>query len=107
MTPAPEDRIDRTAQPPVRAGRELHTSNWGSRDTLPSYPHPARPSRHGASSPAPPGIGLIRRPGRGTARLTRLTAQVTARPASRATPAFALRWSAHRRHHQAVADTIT
>ena len=53
--------------------------------------------------PCPPRLGPIRLSVAETARLTRLAAQVTAGLISRARLAFALRWSARRRRHQATA----
>ena len=61
-------------------------------------PVPAR-----AGQPRPPRIGLIRLSVAETARLTRLAAGHTAGLISRARLAFALRWSARRRRHQAIA----
>ena len=57
---------------------------------------------HGGQ-PRPPRIALIRLSVAETARLTRLAAQAAARLISRAQLAFALRWSARRRRHQAIA----
>ncbi len=59
------------------------------------------PARGG--QPCPRGIGLIRLSVAETARLTRLAAQHAAGIISRARLAFALRWSARRRRHQAAA----
>ncbi len=59
------------------------------------------PARGG--QPCPPRITPIRLSVAETARLTRLAAQVTAGLISRARLAFALRWSARRRRHQATA----
>ena len=53
--------------------------------------------------PCPPRIGPIRLSVAETARLTRLAAQATAGLITRARLAFALRWSARRRRHQATA----
>ncbi|HUY45016.1 MAG TPA: IS701 family transposase [Streptosporangiaceae bacterium] len=59
------------------------------------------PARGG--QPCPPGIAPIRLSVAETARLTRLAAQATAGLITRARLAFALRWSARRRRHQATA----
>lgn len=61
-------------------------------------PVPAWPGQ-----PRPPGPGLIRLSVAETARLTRLASQHAAGLISRARLAFALRWSAWRRRHQATA----
>jgi hypothetical protein len=53
--------------------------------------------------PCPPRIGPVRLSVAETARLTRLAGQATAGLISRARLAFALRWSARRRCHQAAA----
>jgi SRSO17 transposase len=59
------------------------------------------PARGG--QPCPPRLGPVKLSVAETARLTRLAAQVTAGLISRARLAFALRWSARRRRHQATA----
>lgn len=59
------------------------------------------PARGG--QPCPRGIGLIKLSVAETARLTRLASRYTAGLISRARLAFALRWSARRRRHQAAA----
>ena len=59
------------------------------------------PARGG--QPCPPRPGLIKLSAAETARLTRLAAQAAAGLISRARLAFALRWSARRRRHQAIA----
>ena len=59
------------------------------------------PARGG--QPCPRGIGLIKLSVAETALLTRLAAQHAAGIISRARLAFALRWSARRRRHQAAA----
>jgi SRSO17 transposase len=59
------------------------------------------PARGG--QPRPPRPGLIKLSAAETARLTRLAAQAAAGLISRARLAFALRWSARRRRHQAIA----
>jgi SRSO17 transposase len=53
--------------------------------------------------PCPPGIAPIKLSVAGTARLARLAMQYTAGLISRPRLAFALRWSARRRQHQAAA----
>ncbi len=53
--------------------------------------------------PCPPCLGLIKLSVAETARLTRLAAQAAAGLITRARLAFALRWSARRRRHQATA----
>ena len=59
------------------------------------------PARGG--QPCPPRPGLIKLSAAETARLTRLAAQAAAGLISRARLAFALRWSARLRRHQAIA----
>jgi hypothetical protein len=59
------------------------------------------PARGG--QPCPRGIGLIRLSVAETAQLTRLAADYAAGLITRARLAFALRWSARRRRHQAAA----
>ena len=59
------------------------------------------PARGG--QPCPPRLGSVRLSVAETARLTRLAAQVSAALITRTLLAFALRWSARRRCHQAVA----
>jgi len=59
------------------------------------------PARGG--QPCPPRIAPIRLSVAETARLTRLAAQLTAGLITRTRLAFALRWSARRRRHQATA----
>ena len=56
-----------------------------------------------AGQPCPPGIAPIRLSIAETIRLARLAADYAARLISRARIAFALRWSARRRRHQATA----
>ena len=95
---------------PVPAGDGTAASNdpgTGSNDDvddadlripLGDAPVPAR-----GGQPRPPRIGLIRLSVAETARLTRLAARAGAGLISRAQLAFALRWSARRRRHQAIA----
>ena len=59
------------------------------------------PARSG--QPCPPRIGPVRLSVAETARLTRLAAQAAAGLITRTRLAFALRWSARRRCHQAAA----
>src|SRR5439155_24154123 len=61
------------------------------------------PSRGGQPCPPAQGIGLIKLSIAETARLTRLAQQHTAGILTRTRLAFALRWSARRRRHQATA----
>jgi len=55
------------------------------------------------ASSGPPRIGVIRLSVAETARLTLLARQATAGLITRTRLAFALRWSARRRRHQAIA----
>ena len=75
-----------------------HADDADLRIPLGDAPVPAR-----AGQPCPPRPGLIKLSVAETARLTRLAAQAAAGMISRAQLAFALRWSARRRRHQAIA----
>jgi SRSO17 transposase len=83
------------------AGADPDTGNDDDADLripLGDAPVPAR-----GGQPCPPRIGLIRLSVAETARLTRLAARAGAGLITRAQLAFALRWSARRRRHQAIA----
>ncbi len=62
-----------------------------------------RPAHSYEASSGPPRIGVIRLSVAETARLTLLARQATAGLITRTRLAFALRWSARRRRHQAIA----
>jgi SRSO17 transposase len=85
-------------------GTSLHGSDADDitdadlRIPLGDAPVPAR-----AGQPRPPRMGLIKLSVAETARLVRLAAEHAAGLLSRARLAFALRWSARRRRHQAIA----
>jgi Transposase DDE domain len=75
-----------------------HVNDADLQIPLGDAPVPAR-----GGQPCPPRIGAIRLSVAETARLTMLARQVTAGLITRARLAFALRWSARRRRHQATA----
>ncbi len=93
---------------PAAGGQDAHDSSATINDgditdadlqiPLGDAPVPAR-----GGQPCPPRIAPIRLSIAETARLTRLAAQYTAGLITRARLAFALRWSARRRQHQAAA----
>jgi len=78
--------------PPVHAGEADLVIPLGD------APVPAR-----GGQPCPRGIGHIKLSVAETARLTRLASQYTSGLMNRTRLAFALRWSARRRRHQAAA----
>lgn len=84
------------------AGDDTTISDADLRIPLGDAPVPAH-----ACQPRPRRIGLIRLSVAETARLTRLASQYAAGLISRTRLAFALRWSARRRQHQAAARGIT
>jgi len=86
---------------PPACGLSDHDSEADDADLripLGDAPVPAR-----GGQPCPPRPGLIKLSVAETARLTLLAAQAAAGLISRARLAFALRWSARRRRHQAIA----
>jgi SRSO17 transposase len=81
-----------------RAAPGASTDDAGLVIPLGDAPVPAR-----GGQPCPPRIGPIRLSVAETARLTSLAVQAAAGLITRARLAFALRWSARRRRHQAIA----
>jgi SRSO17 transposase len=75
-----------------------HVTDADLRIPLGDAPVPVR-----SGQPCPPGIAPVKLSIAETARLARLAAQYTAGLLTRARLAFALRWSARRRRHQATA----
>ena len=92
----------RPRQPTPRPHRHPRTTATSATLTCGS-PSATRPSPPAAASPARPGIAPIRLSVAETARLAALARQHAAGLITRARLAFALRWSARRRRHQAIA----
>ncbi len=86
-----------------RRDRSAMIDDGTIRDTDLQIPLGDAPVPVRGGQPCPPGIAPIKLSVTETARLALLAAQYTARLISRARLAFALRWSARRRRHQAAA----
>jgi SRSO17 transposase len=87
--------------PAPPAGRTVAGDDPGDADLLIPLRDAPVPARGG--QPCPPGLGPIKLSVAETAWLARLAGQFAAGLISRARLAFALRWSARRRRHQAIA----
>ena len=86
---------------PGKAGLDAGDACAGEADLVIPLGDAPVPARGG--QPCPRGIGLIKLSVAETARLTRLASQYTSGLINRTRLAFALRWSARRRRHQAAA----
>ena len=86
---------------PGKAGPDAGDAGAGEADLVIPLGDAPVPARGG--QPCPRGIGLIKLSVAETARLTRLASQYTSGLINRTRLAFALRWSARRRRHQAAA----